>query len=50
MRNFVQGIYQLEVEELSLMGGGLPYLSDTSAGNLRVSSMWRDQVENKYMF
>ena len=38
---------QLEVEELPLLGGGLPYLADTASGNLRVSSFWRDQVERK---
>ena len=38
---------QLEVEELPLLGDGLPYLADTSSGNLRVSSFWRDQVERK---
>ena len=42
--------YHPEVEELSLLGGALPYLSDTSAGNLRVSKFWRDQVERKDMF
>ena len=32
---------------MPLVAGGLPYLSDKSAGNLRVSSFWRDQVERE---
>ena len=49
MRNWVQRacVTQLVVEELPLLGDGLPYLADTASGNLRVSSFWRDQVERK---
>ena len=32
---------------MPLLGGGLPYLSDKSAGNLRASSFWRNQEERK---
>ena len=32
---------------LHLSGGGLPCSPGKAAGNLRVSSFWRDQVERK---
>ena len=32
---------------LYLLGGGLSYLPDKTAGNLRVSNFRRDQVERK---
>ena len=32
---------------LYLLGGGLLYLSDKAAGNLRISNFWRNQVEKK---
>ena len=40
-------IINWSLEECPFLGGGLPYLSDKSAGNLRVSSFWRDQVERE---
>ena len=48
MRNWVQKTCAIEAqEELPLLGGSLPYLSNTASGKLRVSSFWRDHEKEE---